>query len=137
MKLGSDPRKWLEKKARLGNRGYPMGSVAYYGPDDRRATKVAVGVVFAEGHSADVLERWFAETSDARDDRGICAEVVALLKRHHVRSVVMSRELLGCPHEEGVDYPDGATCPKCPYWERRDRWAAATASIASTLRRGR
>jgi hypothetical protein len=36
--------KQLTKKARRGMRGYPLGTVAYYGPDDRRATKVAVGI---------------------------------------------------------------------------------------------
>jgi len=25
-------------------RGYPLGTVAYYGPDDRRATKVIAGI---------------------------------------------------------------------------------------------
>jgi len=27
----------------------------------------------------------------------------------------------GLPHEEGIDYPDGSSCPKCPYWAGRDR----------------
>ena len=26
------------------------------------------------------------------------------------------------PLEEGVDYPEGQTCPSCPYWANRDRW---------------
>ena len=23
--------------------------------------------------------------------------------------------LIGCPHEEGIDYPEGHSCPHCPY----------------------
>jgi hypothetical protein len=57
MKLGWQPAKWLEKKARSGFRGYPVGTVAYYGPDDRRATKASVGIIPAEGVGATDLER--------------------------------------------------------------------------------
>ena len=32
------------------------------------------------------------------------------------------RDSLGCPHEEGVDYPEGQICPQCPFWAHRDRW---------------
>ena len=47
MKLGWQPRKWLDKKSKLGFRGYPVGTIAFYGPDDRRASKVAVAVIVA------------------------------------------------------------------------------------------
>jgi hypothetical protein len=30
---------------------------------------------------------------------------------------------IGCPHEEGKDYPLGENCPQCPYWANRDRWS--------------
>jgi hypothetical protein len=23
---------------------------------------------------------------------------------------------MGCPHEEGEDFPDGEDCPFCPFW---------------------
>lgn len=45
MKLGFQPRKWLEKKAKRGWHGYPVGTVAFYGADNVRASKVAVSVV--------------------------------------------------------------------------------------------
>jgi hypothetical protein len=48
MKLGWQPRKWLEKKAKRGMRGYPVGMIAFYGPDNRRATKVAVAIIPAQ-----------------------------------------------------------------------------------------
>ncbi|MEA2885222.1 MAG: hypothetical protein QOH32_4478 [Bradyrhizobium sp.] len=37
MKLGWQPRKWLDKKSRLGFRGHPVGTIAFYGPDDHLA----------------------------------------------------------------------------------------------------
>lgn len=39
----------LREKSRRGFRGYPVATVAYYGPDASRASKVAVGVILAEG----------------------------------------------------------------------------------------
>ena len=61
----------LKKMARHGMRGYPAATVAYYGPDDTRATKVAVGIVPAEGAEVTTLERWFSLTGDVRTDPGI------------------------------------------------------------------
>jgi hypothetical protein len=66
-------RPWLPKKAERGFHGYPIATIAFYGPTDKLATKVADGII-------------------------------------------------GCPHEEGVDYPEGKYCPQCPYWAGRDRW---------------
>ncbi len=34
----------------------------------------------------------------------------------------MTGAIIGCPHEEGIDYPDGEVCPQCPFWARRDRF---------------
>jgi hypothetical protein len=122
MKLGWQPRKWLEKKAKRGLTGYPVGTIAFYGPDDRRATKVAVGIVPAPQSELTEMRRWSGETGDLRMDDTILAEVIAFLREHQVRSVAMTEGILGCPHEEGIDYPDGETCPDCPYWAERDRW---------------
>jgi hypothetical protein len=48
MKLKSRSKNPLLKRARKGFRGYPVATIALYGPDDRRATKVAVGIVTRE-----------------------------------------------------------------------------------------
>jgi hypothetical protein len=115
-----EPR--LAKKARRGFRGYPIATVAFYGPDADRASKVAVGIVRAEGAHAQPLEHWFSHDLDARVDPAIGQEILAFLTQHGARSVVLSPGIIGCPHEEGVDYPSGVSCPQCPYWHGRDRW---------------
>jgi hypothetical protein len=33
----------------------------------------------------------------------------------------MTDRIIGCPHEEGIDY-EGDTCPARPLWAGRDRW---------------
>jgi hypothetical protein len=112
----------LAKKARGKFRGYPLGTVAYYGSDNQVATKVAVGVIRVEGGDVDLMERWFFRDIDVRIDPQINQEVVDFLDTQQVRSVVVSDRIIGCPHEEGIDYPEGQTCSQCPYWENRDRW---------------
>jgi hypothetical protein len=96
--------------------------VAFYGPDAERASKVVVAIVRDEGHEPDPLERWFSEDVDVRTDAAVGEEVMAFIQRHGVKSVVVTDGLFGCPHEEGIDYPEGKSCPKCPYWAGRDRF---------------
>ncbi len=112
----------IQKKSRRGFRGYPLGTVAYYGPDDRRASKVAVGIVLNDRDDPAELERWLSDDSDVRGDAEIQQEVFTFLKLHGVKSVAMADRIIGCPHEEGKDYPDGEVCPRCPFWAHRDRW---------------
>lgn len=33
-----------------------------------------------------------------------------------MREVAVTDDALGCPHEEGIDFPEGQECPYCPYW---------------------
>jgi hypothetical protein len=121
------PRKRLEREARRGSRGYPVGTVAFYGPDATRATKVAVAIVRAAGAEPVALERWAAKHGDVRNDGLVGQHVLAFLAARRVRTVVLSPGIIGCPHEEGVDYADGGDCPQCPYWHGRDRWAGTGA----------
>lgn len=113
----------LTKKARRGFRGYPVATVAFYGPDDRRATKAAVGIVAAEGAEPSALERWFSTDTDVRMDPAIGLEILTFIEARAAKSVVMADRIMGCPHEEGTDYPDGQVCPRCPFWAHRDRFS--------------
>ena len=115
------PKSPLQKKADRGFKGYPVATVAFYGPDDKCATKVAVGIVVNE-HEPKNMQRWFAE-HDVRKDPTIGQEILEFIKSYSVRSVVMTDRIIGCPHEEGIDYPEGEKCPQCPFWEHRDRWS--------------
>lgn len=120
--LGSSLRKRLSKKAKKGFRGYPIGSLAFYGSDDRMATKMVASVVRGE-REEDIVEmrKWFASDHDVRSDETFAEEVWAFFATHGVRSIVMPDRIIGCPHEEGIDY-EGPICPQCPFWANRDRW---------------
>jgi hypothetical protein len=112
----------LQKKAKRGFHGYPIATIAFYGPDNRRASKVSVGIVADETDEVVHLERWVSTESDVRCDPEIGAAIARFLREHGARSVVMADRIMGCPHEEGTDYPDGHNCPECPYWAGRDRF---------------
>jgi hypothetical protein len=62
-------RKRLDRKAKKGLRGWPVATVALYGPDDRLATKLAVGIVPAEDAEATDLRRW--RVAPAQGDRSV------------------------------------------------------------------
>ena len=114
----------LKKKARRGFRGYPIATIAFYGPDDTRASKAAVGILNADGAEPSALQRWFSEEGDVRKDRAIESEILQFVQDHGAKSVVIADGILGCPHEEGIDYAEGQACPRCPFWAHRDRWSS-------------
>jgi hypothetical protein len=112
----------LRKKSKKGFRGYPVATVAFYGPPNTFASKTAIGIVASEGATAKV-ERWFSQAGqDVRFDPVLGEQVSAFVKQQGAVSVVMTDRIIGCPHEEGIDYPDDSVCPQCPYWAGRDRF---------------
>lgn len=113
---------WLDRKVKKGFHGYPAATVAFYGPTADLATKIVIGIFKEKSSDADLLEKWFSENSDIRSDGRVAEEIVEFIESHAVKSVVVTDGIIGCPHEEGVDYPEGKSCPKCPYWAGRDRW---------------
>jgi hypothetical protein len=62
--------KKINKKARRGYRGEPIATISYYGPDDKKATKVAVGIVYSDKKDVQ-MHRWFNEDLDVRRDPAI------------------------------------------------------------------
>jgi len=106
-----------------GQRGqYPLASLAYYGPDNALATKLVVSVLKSHRDENGALHRWITHGGDIRKDPAITAEVESFLKSHGVKQRIITERTIGCPHEEGKDYPTGGVCPHCPWWHNRDRF---------------
>jgi hypothetical protein len=102
-------------------RGWPVGTVAFYGPNLDNATKVAVGIVPSEGSEATEMQDWRVSSGDVRNDPDIAQEILDFMEQHGARSVVMTDGIIGCPHQEGIDY-EGEWCPVCDFWKGRDRF---------------
>jgi hypothetical protein len=86
------------------------------------ATKIVVAIVRDEGREPDPLERLLSEDTDVGTNPAVGEKVLAFLKEHAAKSAIVTDGLIGCPHEEGIDYSEGKSCPLCPYWAGRDRF---------------
>ncbi len=114
-------KKLITKKARKGIKGYPIATVAFYGPTNVISSKLVCGIIKYEDADAEPIKKWFSE-SDVRKSEKILGEVLTFIEENEAKSVGMVEEIIGCPHEEGIDYQDGESCPKCSYWKGRDRF---------------
>ena len=111
----------MQRKAKKGFSGHPLATIALYGPDDRTATKLVASIFAWDGADPEPMRKWHSST-DVRGESGILEEVRELLATYSIKSVVMTDRIIGCPHEEDVDYPRGQPCPRCPFWRGIDRW---------------
>jgi len=112
---------------------YPIGTIAPYGPNNTLATKLVVAVFKKPGQKEpDALHRWITHVGDVRNDPAIAEEVAGFLKSHGVRQTVASDRIMGCPHEEGKDYPLGGICPHCPFWADIDRFTHEPKSTSAS-----
>src|SRR5258705_13423430 len=98
MKIKSRFNSPLAKRARKGFRGFPVATVAFYGPDDRRASKLVIGIITHEG-TEPKLKKWYSDDADLRSHPGIESEIKAFIKEHGAVSISMVNRIIGCPHE--------------------------------------
>jgi hypothetical protein len=91
--------KRLSKKSRKGFRGWPLATIAFYGPDLSRASKATVGIIHTEAGDATELRSWRSEDTDVRHDDAIGQEIVEFIRHHDVKSVAMTGGFFGCPHQ--------------------------------------
>ena len=103
--------KRLRKKARKGMRGWPMATVAFYGPNLNQATKVAVGIMPSENAEMKELRDWKVDRGDIHTDPTIAREILEFMEKHGVLSVVMTDGIIGCPLRLGMDRRRQAQAP--------------------------
>src|SRR5436190_5159351 len=102
---------------------YPLASIAPYGPDNTFATKLVVSVLERPGQREPAAMRTRkTHAVDVRRDPTIAAGVADFLREYGVKHTVTSDRIMGCPHQEGIDYPMGRNCPRCPFWAGIDRF---------------
>jgi hypothetical protein len=121
----------MTKRSRRRNAAhFPVATVAAYGPDNTRATKLVVSILRgSEDSEPRMMRTWTTETADVRSDPNVTAETAAFISGCRVKQTVQADRIIGCPHEEGVDYPMGRTCPRCPFWAGIDRFTHEPVSV--------
>lgn len=45
---------------------YPFATVAFYGPDNERASEVVVGIIVGAGAEPDLMRKWVSGSTDVR-----------------------------------------------------------------------
>ena len=108
--------KGLESRARKGFQGYPLGIIAFYGYNDKSASKAVIGIINEAGGAPEHIRKWVSNQGDLRKDVPAIKEFFRYIEAHHVQSVALTPGIYYCPHEPGVDFPPGGSCPRCPFW---------------------
>ncbi|WP_291691953.1 hypothetical protein [Bradyrhizobium sp.] len=93
--------KRLGKKVKKGMRGWPVATVAFYGPDASRASKVVVGIIASEHEAVGAMRDWKLDVGDVRNDPRIAEEMLDFITEQGALSVAMTGRIIGCPHQEG------------------------------------
>ncbi len=93
-----------------------VGTIVYYGPDDHTITKIVVSV-FDKGKRQIGSREWHGEK--VAESAEVVKEIGAFLKELGASKVAITEKPVGCPHVEGIDYPKGEECPKCPFWAKK------------------
>lgn len=108
--------KGLERRAREGFQGYPLAIIAFYGYNDQSAVKTVIGIVEEAGSPPAHINKWSCEKGDLRKDVESIKAFFRYIESHEVRSVALTPGIYACPHDPGIDYPQGDACPLCPFW---------------------
>jgi hypothetical protein len=106
---------------------YPLATVMPYGPNDKAVTKLVLGVHLAPEAEPET-KSWGG--TDIVADPKVAREMYQFMRSRGVKTVITATVVMGCPHEEGEDFPDGGDCPFCPFWKGKQgsgtpdtRWA--------------
>jgi len=108
--------KGLERKARKGFQGYPLGIIVFYGHNDQSASKAVIGIIKETGGAPVHIKKWVTEKGDLRKDVPSIKELFRYIEAYQIQSVVLTPGIYYCPHEPGIDFPEGGSCPYCPFW---------------------
>jgi len=78
---------WLRKFAHRGDQGYPVATLPFYGPDDKKASKAVLGIILSK-ESEVQLHKWFRESpaADLRYDIKLQNAWIENPKIHEIRS---------------------------------------------------
>lgn len=122
--MSRKPPKRRRKRKSPQKRSARIVTIALYGPDDRVATKLVASVVKESSGKIEALKRWYSPgDTDVRELDEVVEGVADLVAKANPKTVVSPDRIIGCPHEEGIDYPEGESCPECPFWVGKDRFS--------------
>ena len=96
------------------NTSFPLATITYHGPHPDHATKIVVGIL-KDQDQAPLIKSWTGD--NIAEDVETAKAISLYIQGHDVVRVLTSEWVLSCPHEAGIDYPEGEPCPYCPDWQ--------------------
>jgi hypothetical protein len=109
-------------QAKLKKKSGLVVTLILYGPTDRLATKLVASAVHQSAGVQD-MKKWFSDgETDVRKLQAATLELAEFITKWDPDTVISPDRIFGCPHEEGIDYPEGESCPLCPFWAGRSRF---------------
>ena len=109
--------KILIRQAEQGFKGFPIGTLAFYGADNHSASKAIAMVIGNE--QGDVIDKqeYVLTNVDIRTEDLLISVINDWFAQYQVATIATSPDIVDCPHEAGIDYEAGTDCPHCPYWK--------------------
>jgi len=86
--------KLLSKKTRKGNKGYPLATIAYYGPTNKLASKIVCCIIKYEGAEVEQMETWFSDR-DLRKSENVLGEMLAFIDINNAKTVSLINGIIG------------------------------------------
>lgn len=65
------------------------------------------------------------EEGDIRYHEGVNLNILDMVDYFGVQTVILSKGIVGCPHEADEDFVEGQTCPECAFWTAGKRGRSA------------
>lgn len=112
--------KRLNKKSNRGFCGYPLVKIGFYGPDNKKATKIKLKASMSDDDPLRLISEWESD-SDIRNNSEILEHIDNLIVEENIPTISMDRKVIGCPHYRGEDYAIDQDCPICSFWAGKNQ----------------
>src|SRR5258708_30829420 len=95
-----------KRSRRRAAAAFPLATIATYGPDNTRTTKLVVSILRRpEDPDPSALRTWTTDAGDIRADVKVSAEVAAFIAGHDIKRTAESDRIIGCPPQARIPYP--------------------------------
>jgi hypothetical protein len=84
-------KKRIAKKVKMGDQGYPVISINYFGATAALAEDVVITLVLEEGSEA--MEQRLVSKADAREDETIQSSIVKMIERCDAKTVKLNNDV--------------------------------------------
>lgn len=89
-----------------------LGTIVYYGPDNKTANKAVAAVVKINDQTVVDMKKWYSENGENFwNDDSVFKEMMNFLDSYNVDDYAIASQIFGCPHETGIDYPEEKSVP--------------------------